>query len=177
MVKNNSAPGDGPRLTGLAPVLSRATVLLILGSFPGAASLAEQQYYAFRHNHFWPIVSSLLLGDAKVLQEWTYRQRLALLRARGIGLWDVYASCEREGSLDSSIRNPQVNDFAALRRRCPRLGAIAHNGTESWRHSRHTRELGVAVYRLPSSSPANASWSLERKVGAWREVFVAQGLV
>ena len=78
-------------------------------------------------------------------------------------------AAEREGSLDSAIRDAVVNDIAGLR--LPALAAIAHNGGESFRHARHTRTLGVPVHRLPSSSPANASWSFERKVAAWREVF------
>ena len=99
----------------------------------------------------------------------SYQKRSSWLLDRGLGVWDVYASCEREGSLDSAIRDAVVNDIASLH--LPRLAAIAHNGGESFRHARHTRTLGVPVYRLPSSSPANASWSFERKVAAWREVF------
>jgi len=88
---------------------------------------------------------------------------------------DVYASCEREGSLDSAIRNAVVNEIAGLQ--LPQLSAIAHNGGESFKHARHTRTLGVAVVQLPSTSPANASWSFERKLAAWREVFAMHGLV
>jgi hypoxanthine-DNA glycosylase len=96
---------------------------------------------------------------------------------KGIGLWDVYASCEREGSLDSAIQLPQVNDLTDLQRRCPDLRLIAHNGGESFRHAKHTRVMGLPVYRLPSSSPANASWSFERKLAAWREVVALAGLL
>lgn len=97
--------------------------------------------------------------------------------SHGVGVWDVYASCEREGSLDSAIRHPQVNDLQGLRHQCPQLGAIAHNGGESFKHARHTAALGVPVYKLPSTSPANASWSFERKLMAWRDVVAAAGLV
>ena len=92
-------------------------------------------------------------------------------------MWDVYAACEREGSLDSNIRTPVVNDFAEVLRLCPQLQAIAHNGGESFKHARHTQLLGLPVYRLPSTSPANASWSFERKLAAWREVFEKHGLI
>lgn len=64
-----------------------------------------------------------------------------------------------------------------MRRECPQLQAIAHNGGESFRHARQTQALGLPVYRLPSTSPANASWSFERKLAAWREVFEACGLL
>jgi hypoxanthine-DNA glycosylase len=105
-----------------------------------------------------------------------YAARLDLLRERGLGLWDVYAACLREGSLDSAIEAAEHNDLASLKRRAPGLVAIAHNGGESARSMRVTQSLGLPVYRLPSTSPANASWSFERKLAAWREVFEAVGL-
>ncbi|TSE33238.1 DNA-deoxyinosine glycosylase [Tepidimonas charontis] len=157
----------GPRLQGLAPVLAPHTRLVVLGSFPSVASLQAQQYYAHPRNHFWRILATL--WDMPLLQ-WPYERRLHTLLEHGMGLWDVYAECEREGSLDSAIRAARLNDLASLRQRCPGLQAVAHNGGESWRCARITRALGVAVERLPSSSPANASWSLARKVAAWADV-------
>jgi hypoxanthine-DNA glycosylase len=88
----------------------------------------------------------------------------------------LYASCRREGSLDRAIEDAVPNDLAGLRRRCPQLQAVAHNGGESARHMRVTLALGLPVYRLPSTSPANASWSFERKLAAWRDVFQQHGL-
>ncbi len=160
-------------LDGLAPVVDDRTRLLVLGSFPGVASLQAQQYYGHPRNHFWPILSALWQVD---LTGASYPQRLAEVRARGLGIWDVYASCEREGSLDSAIENARLNDLAGLKRRAPRLEAIAHNGGESARAMRHTRALGLPVHRLPSTSPANASWSFERKLAAWRAVFEEHGI-
>lgn len=162
------------RLTGLPPVLGPGTRLLVLGSFPGARSLAQQQYYGHPQNQFWKILSTLWQCDLVALD---YPERLHQLQQHGLGLWDVYASCERQGSLDSAIRQPQVNDLASLRQRCPSLCAIAHNGGESWRHARHTQALGLPVWRLPSTSPANASQTLAHKLAAWREAFEAAGLV
>jgi hypoxanthine-DNA glycosylase len=161
-------------LFGLAPVIARHTRLVVLGSFPGVASLVAQQYYGHPRNHFWPLLSALWGVDLVAMP---YAQRLAELKARGLGVWDVYAACRREGSLDSAIAQPQLNDLASLMRRAPHLRAIAHNGGESARAMRITRTLGVPVYRLPSTSPANASWSFDRKLAAWREVFAAVGLV
>lgn len=106
-----------------------------------------------------------------------YKIRSEWLLSKRLGLWDVYAACEREGSLDSNIRKPVVNDFTEIQRLCPELQAIAHNGGESFKHARHTRLLGLPVYKLPSTSPANASWSFERKLAAWREVFEKHGLI
>ena len=160
-------------LEGLPPVVSPGTRLLILGSFPGAASLAAQQYYAHPRNQFWAIVSALLEVDLPSLG---YRQRLAALRQRGVGLWDVYASCRREGSLDSAIEDAVPNELVALIRRLPVLQLVAHNGAESARSMRITGALGVPALRLPSTSPANASWSFQRKLKAWREAFMQAGL-
>ena len=162
------------RLTGLAPVVHESTALLVLGSFPGVASLQAQQYYAHPQNQFWRLLQALwpqhpLPGD--------YASRCDWLLARGLGLWDVYAACEREGSLDARIRHAEVNDFAGLRVRCPRLAAIAHNGGESFKHAGSTAALGVPVCKLPSTSPANASWSFERKQHAWAQALAAHGLL
>ena len=161
------------RLQGLPPVIGRRTRLVLLGSFPGAASLAAGQYYAHPRNQFWPLWSALLGEDLVALG---YAQRLQRLRAHGLGLWDVIAECEREGSLDSAIRELRYNDLASLRRRAPQIQAVAHNGGESARAMRITGRLGLQVFRLPSSSPANASWSFERKLAAWRAVFDACGV-
>jgi hypoxanthine-DNA glycosylase len=160
-------------LLGLPPVIARQTRLVVLGSFPGAASLTAQQYYAHPRNQFWPLLSALWGIDLPGLP---YRQRLAAMRERGLGLWDVYGSCRREGSLDSAIEDATLNDLTSLRRRAPALLAVAHNGGESARSMRVTAALGMPVMRLPSTSPANASWSFERKLAAWRAVFAAHGL-
>jgi hypoxanthine-DNA glycosylase len=166
-------PGVGPRLQGLPPVLSRRTRLLVLGSFPGVASLQAQQYYGHPRNAFWPLVGSLLGEDLPSLP---YRRRLAVLRSRGVGLWDVYASCRHAGSLDQAIEDAEWNDFAALHRLAPDLQHVVHNGGESARATRLLAGLGYTVARLPSTSPANASWSFERKRQAWQAAFSAAGL-
>jgi hypoxanthine-DNA glycosylase len=157
----------------LAPVVAAHTRLIVLGSFPSAASLAAGQYYAHPRNQFWTILSTLWQNDLRALP---YEQRLAELRRRGLGLWDVYASCRREGSLDSAIEDAQPNDLAGLIATLPQLRAVAHNGGESARALALTRALVGAAVRLPSSSPANASWSFARKCEAWRAVFVQHGL-
>lgn len=177
-VQEVRAPGRAAvgieRLRGLPPVLAPHTRLVVLGSFPSVASLGAQQYYAHPRNHFWPILCALWGVDLGAMP---YEARLEVVRARGLGIWDVYAQCRREGSLDSAIEDAQFNDFDRLLREAPALEVLAHNGGESARAMRHTRTLGLAVYRLPSTSPANASWSFERKLEAWREVFTAHGLV
>lgn len=161
------------RLHGLAPVVDGRTRLLVLGSFPGVASLRTQQYYGHPQNQFWRILGSLWSVD---LMAASYPERLAAAQAHGLAIWDVYASCEREGSLDTAIRAAELNDLAGLRERCPALQGIVHNGGESFRRAKHTQALGLPVYKLPSTSPANASWSFERKFAAWAEVLRQRGV-
>ncbi|HJV94583.1 MAG TPA: DNA-deoxyinosine glycosylase [Albitalea sp.] len=162
-----------PPLKGLAPLIAPHTRLVVLGSFPSVASLAAGEYYAHPRNHFWPLLSALWGVDLRALP---YQRRVDEVLRRGLGIWDVYAHCQREGSLDSAIHDAEFNVLGDLVQRAPQLQAIAHNGGESARAMRFTRSLGVAVARLPSTSPANASWSFERKLAAWREVFVQHGV-
>ena len=84
------------RLQGLPPIVSRQTRLIVLGSFPGVASLQARQYYAHPRNQFWPILAALWGVDFSGA---SYPRRIAEIRRRGLGLWDVHASCERVGSL------------------------------------------------------------------------------
>jgi hypoxanthine-DNA glycosylase len=166
-----------PRLHGLAPVVGPGARLLVLGSFPSVASLQAQQYYAHPRNQFWPILSAIwgLTGDGSLVAL-PYAERLPIVRARGLAIWDVYAGCERQGSLDSAIAHAELNDLAGLIKQAPTLQAIAHNGGESAKHMKITQSLGLPVFKLPSTSPANASWSFERKLAAWRNVFEQVGL-
>ncbi len=188
-MSDRSTTPAAPQLTGLPPVVSAGTRVLILGSFPGVASLRAGQYYGHPQNQFWRILQALWPGQPQP-GPGDYAGRCAWLLARGLGLWDVYAACEREGSLDADIRNAVVNDFAALRAALPALAAIAHNGGESFRHARAVRaslgptdlfgaggEGAIASLRLPSTSPANASWSFERKCTAWAEALAPFGLL
>lgn len=171
------------RLQGLAPVVGPDTRMLVLGSFPGVASLARQQYYAHAQNQFWRLLQSVWPQHAQPGPQ-DYAGRCTWLLERGLGVWDVYDSCERQGSLDAAIRRPQVNDFAALRARCPQLRVLAHNGAESFRHADAALAAlhlpgaaSLQALKLPSTSPANAGWSFERKRAAWLEALAAAGLV
>lgn len=159
---------DPPLLTGLPPVIDARTRLVVLGSFPGVASLTAQQYYGHPRNQFWPILSALWGVD---LVARPYAERLTLALERGLGIWDVYAQCRRPGSLDADIREATLNDLPGLLIAAPGLRAFAHNGGESARVMRVTAALGLPVHRLPSTSPANASWSFERKRAVWQAVF------
>ncbi|MEA5097670.1 MAG: DNA-deoxyinosine glycosylase [Burkholderiaceae bacterium] len=149
------------------PVVAPDTRVLILGSFPGIASLAAQQYYAHPRNQFWRLLSAVLGEDWTTLD---YPQRLERLLAHRLGLWDVIAACERNGSLDASIRNPQFNDFAALHAHCPALTRVCFNGKTSGRFAPRLAAAGFETLVLPSSSPANAQLSFAQKLESWRKL-------
>lgn len=156
-----------PLLACFPPVLDRDTRTLILGSFPGKASLDAQQYYAHPRNQFWRLLSDTL-GEDLVTQ--AYPERLRRLRAHAIGLWDVIAVCEREGSLDTAIRNARANDFALLKQQCPALSRVCFNGKTSGKFAAQFAEAGFDTLVLPSSSPANAQRSFEQKLAEWRAI-------
>lgn len=154
-------------LTGLAPVIDSRTRVVILGSFPGAASLAAQQYYAHPRNQFWRLVSALVEEDLACLP---YEHRLPRLLAHRIGLWDVLGACEREGSLDSAIRKPAANDFARLHRLCPELRTVGFNGQASGKFAPQFADAGYRTVVLPSSSPAHMAMTFEQKLAVWRQL-------
>ncbi len=156
-------------LAGFPPVLDHSTRILILGSFPGEASLAAQQYYAHPRNQFWRLLSTIL---DEPLADMHYAQRLQRLLAHRIGLWDVLAACEREGSLDAAIRCAQANDFAMLKRQCPALARVCFNGKTSGRFEPQFAAAGFETRVLPSSSPANAQLSFEQKLALWRDIIL-----
>ena len=154
-------------LAGLPPVLDGDTRILMLGSFPGEASLAAQQYYAHPRNQFWPLLSKVLVENLTALP---YAQRLIRLRAHHVGLWDVIAICERKGSLDTAIRRAQANDFITLKHQCPQLFRICFNGKASGKFAPQFAAAGFETLVLPSSSPANAQWSFDEKLAIWQEI-------
>lgn len=160
-------------LHSFAPVVTPTSRVLVLGTMPGAASLAKQEYYGFPHNAFWRIMAALggADGGADGVPE-RYADKLELLRRTGIALWDVCHSCRRTGSLDSNIVDEAPNDIAALLAAHPSIRAVAFNGGPAYRlFKKHigldTIGEGRALLPLPSTSPANASWSYERKLAAW----------
>lgn len=156
-----------PTLTGLAPIIDAEVRILVLGSFPGAASLAAQQYYAHPRNQFWRLISAVVEEDLTPLP---YPERLPRLLAHHVGLWDVLAACEREGSLDSAIRKPAANDFERLRALCPRLETVGFNGQASGKFAPQFAAHGYRTVVLPSSSPAHMALSFDQKLIAWRRL-------
>ncbi|HTH61695.1 MAG TPA: DNA-deoxyinosine glycosylase [Paraburkholderia sp.] len=155
-------------LQGFAPVVAPDTHTMLLGSFPGEASLAAGQYYAHPRNQFWRLLGAVL-GEAS-LHELPYDARLVCVLAHGVGIWDVLDACHREGSLDSAIRHAQPNDFDSLREHAPRLKKVCFNGKTAGRFAPVIAAAGYDTLVLPSSSPANAMLSFEQKRSCWERI-------
>lgn len=157
------------RKRSFPPVVGKKPRVLILGSFPGEASLRLRQYYGHPQNRFWELVGTALGEDLRGLP---YAKRLARLKARGIALWDVVAEARRKGSLDSDIRDAKHNAVLTL---IEKLGirAVFLNGKKAASIFERLPKSGrfkAAVFVLPSSSPANASVAWDRKFTAWRAI-------
>jgi len=156
-------------LRGLPPQADEACRVLVLGSMPGAMSLAQAQYYAHPRNRFWPLMAALCGFPAGL----DYHERMSALGGTGIGLWDVIGQCCRRGSLDADIvRGSEVaNDLPSLWRAHPGIRAVAFNGGKAAqafaRHFPQGVPAGVEALALPSTSPANASYSFGRLLAAW----------
>jgi TDG/mug DNA glycosylase family protein len=162
-----------PRAVGFPPIGNARARILILGSMPGEASLAAGQYYAHAQNLFWQILGDVT-GAAPALH---YAARARALKAHGIALWDVLASCARVGSLDSAIDEAtiSVNDFAAFYRAHPHIAQVFFNGAKAEACYRKyvLHKLGdlpapARYLRLPSTSPANAAMSRAYKHRVWK---------
>jgi len=154
-------------LSGLAPILHPEINTIVLGSFPGAASLQAQRYYAHPRNQFWALLGAVL-GEA--LTDLPYEARLERMLSHRIGLWDALAACEREGSLDAAIRRPQANDHLLLKDLCPQLRRVCFNGKAAGRYAPVYADAGYDVLVLPSSSPANAQLSFAAKLALWHAI-------
>jgi len=154
-------PGFNP---GLAPVIGRAPVLLILGSFPSRRSLEQQEYYAHPGNQFWRILETLFgIGRGH-----PYRQRVDDLIRHRIALWDAIGACCRAGSADHRITGPSLNPVRQLLTSCPTIRGIACNGTTAARYVDRLRlPPGIRIIPLPSTSPANTHFTLAEKTEQW----------
>ncbi len=155
----------GRRHYSLAPIERADARVLVLGTMPGAVSLAEQRYYAHPHNAFWPIMAAVcgFAADAP------YAQRCAGLRAARIAVWDMLHACEREGSLDLNIRNARPNDIEGFLVRHPQVERVLLNGGHAEKFFKRFVRLprAVEVLRMPSTSPANARMKKAEKVSVW----------
>src|SRR5687768_15204213 len=160
--------GNPPVQHCFAPVVRPDTRLLLLGSLPGAISLAQGRYYAHPQNQFWRLVGAVIGRELVPLE---YEARLQALLDGGIGLWDTVAAATRRGSLDADIRLHAASDLAALAATLPDLRAIGFNGATSARIGRAQLAgvSGIDLVDLPSSSPAY-TLAFERKLESWQRL-------
>ncbi len=153
------------------PISDKTAKILILGSMPSVASLKKEQYYGHPHNQFWKIMMALLDAPPGLV----YEERAKVLKAHNIALWDVLASCIREGSLDSAIQQETPNNFEAFFKTHPHLTHIFFNGKKAEKSFRKQVLPKVDCskydfYGLPSTSPANASYTFQRKYEEWQKI-------
>ena len=156
---------------GFAPSIDHGCTHIILGSMPSVASLEAQQYYAHPQNRFWPLMARILEHAPSAPAR--YEDRLAMLLRHHIALWDSIAFCDRKGSLDSDIKNEQGNDFAALFAKYPNIHIVCFNGGKSFQcFKKYNQPLlshsDIHFHQMPSTSPANARWNLEKLESAWK---------
>lgn len=156
-----------------APIEDSNATILILGSMPGRASLAAEQYYAHAQNAFWRIMSGLLQFERAA----PYAIKIQALKSAHIALWDVLQSCKRQGSLDAMIeRDTQIaNDFQSFFQTHPYITHVFFNGAKAESlFKQHVPEImannRLYYLRLPSTSPAHAAISFEQKLDAWHMI-------
>ena len=149
----------------IPPVYNENSRILILGSFPSVKSREAQFFYGHPQNRFWKVLSAIFECDLPV----TVTEKKAMLLSHNVAVWDVIGSCDIEGSSDSSIRSVIPNDIAGLVAETS-VTRIFANGTASYNmYKRYCRDkVGIDAVKLPSTSPANASYSLERLVFEWK---------
>ena len=166
---NSTEDGLNP-CYGFSPIVPPKPKVLILGTMPSVVSLKEAFYYAHPRNAFWPI-----LADTFQMPIETTEQKIRICNEKGILLWDVLSACERKGSLDSAIKQPKANDFAALFQTYPDLKAVLFNGKaaqnlfEKQVIQKQSLPDDLMFYSLPSTSPANAQLTFERKRVFWHK--------
>lgn len=152
------------------PSIDDKSEILILGSMPGVKSLEEQQYYAHPQNRFWKLMG--MFCNKENLAELNYPEKLQILLKNKIALWDVIKFCNRDGSLDSNIKNEIPNDIPELLKRFPNIKVICLNGNKSYSaFKKYFPKLSEKYncFKMPSTSPANARYKLEDLYNEWRE--------
>ncbi len=174
MLREKTGAGKTERLRvqhSFEPVYDEYSEILILGSFPSVKSREIQFYYGHPQNRFWKLIAALTEEETPQTTE----EKKALLYRHHIALWDVVQSCEIIGSSDSSIREVEPTDLNRILRTSP-IRKIFANGDKAFQlYRKYCQEsTGRSIERLPSTSPANAAFSLERLTQLWRERLFAE---
>ncbi len=149
------------------PVFDRSSEILILGSFPSQKSREQMFFYGHPQNRFWQVTSSVF--EQKTPSD--IEEKRQFLLSNGIAVWDVIASCDIVGSSDSSIKNVVVNDLSEILSTADIKRIFVNGKTAEKYYNKYTKtKLGREAICLPSTSPANAAWTLERLIEAWRVI-------
>ncbi len=154
----------------IEPVYDSQSRILILGSFPSVKSREAMFFYGHPQNRFWKVTAAVF--GCRVPQ--TIEEKRAFLLTNGIAVWDVIASCEIEGSSDSSIRNVTPNDLSRILNAAPVEQIFVNGKTALKYYEKYLRPVtGREAVCLPSTSPANAAWKLEKLTEAWSIILPA----
>lgn len=149
------------------PVYDKASEILILGTLPSVKSRENNFYYGHKQNRFWKVLATLLKEPVSD----TIEEKKAMLLAHRIALWDVIQSCDIKGSSDSSIKNVQPTDIGMILEKTNITRIYANGNKAGQLYKRYQFPVtGIEAMVLPSTSPANAAWSLERLCEAWRVI-------
>lgn len=148
----------------IQPIFDENSKILILGSFPSVKSREEGFFYGHPQNRFWKVTSAVFEDDTPH----TIEEKKSFLLRNRIAVWDVIGSCDIEGSSDSSIKNVIANDLSVILDKAD-IRQIYINGQTAYKYYRKYSEkvIGRSAICLPSTSPANAAWSVERLTDAW----------
>lgn len=149
------------------PVFNKDSKVLILGSFPSVKSRENNFYYGHPQNRFWKVLAKVF--DTEVPQ--TIEEKKEFLLGHHIAVWDVIASCQIVGSSDTSIKDVVVNDFSKVLENSS-VDKIYVNGGKAYEFYRRYAEqkTGIKAIKLPSTSPANATWNVERLYQVWKQI-------
>ena len=149
----------------IKPLYDENSKILILGSFPSQKSREQGFFYGHPQNRFWKVLSIIFKSD----EPKTVEAKKHFLLSNNIAVWDVIASCEIVGSSDSSIKNVVPNDLKIILGNANIKNIYVNGKTAEKYYNKYLKDkLGVIAYCLPSTSPANAAWSVERLTDAWR---------
>lgn len=157
------------------PIMGKAPKVLVLGSMPSVVSLQEDQYYGHPRNQFWPMIAHILDADFPKLHTGVpYEEKKQMLVNAHIAVWDVLKSCDRDGSLDSDIRNEHPNDLEKFLKENPTIRLIVLNGGKaesSFKKSFKTLYSSerYTILKMPSTSPAY-TLKFEDKLKQWMKM-------
>lgn len=159
---------------GFPPIYSPESRVLILGSFPSAKSREAGFFYGHPQNRFWPLMAKLLGEPVPETKE----DKTALILRHHLALWDTVRCCTITGASDASIRDVEPNDIPALLAKCP-VETILCNGAASWGvYRKYALPItGREALKMPSTSPANAAWSMDRLAAVWGDALRGAGVL